>query len=116
MHVQHPGEILLDDFMRPLEISQNALARSLGVSPRRVNEIVQGKRAITAATAVGLEAILGPTAEFWMALQADYDIALARIAERGRIRKPLKHLDALTASWDEPLPPRPKYNDWRFGF
>lgn len=65
MTVRHPGDILLYDFMIPYEISQNALARSMGVSPRRINEIVNGTRNITAATAVGLEAIIGPTAEFW---------------------------------------------------
>ena len=117
MEVEHPGEILLRDFMQPYEISQNALARSLGVSARRVNEIVHGRRAITAATAVGLEAIVGPTAEFWMALQADYDIAVARRKERDRIRTPLPHLLAMCARWDEPVNPRPpEYDDWRFNF
>lgn len=113
MTVQHPGEILLDDFMQPFDISQNALARSLGVSPRRINEIVHGRRAITAATAVGLEATVGPTAEFWMALQADYDIAVARRSEAGRVRRPLRDL---SVPLEEPLGARPKYDDWRFGF
>ena len=116
MTVRHPGDILLYDFMMPYEISQNALARSMGVSPRRINEIVKGTRNITAATAVGLEAIIGPTAEFWMALQADYDIARAREAERHRPRSKLKHLMSLAAPLEEPEHPRPRYADWRFDF
>ena len=99
--------------MQPFEISQNALARAMGVSPRRINEIVQGRRRITAATAVGLEVAVGPTAEFWMAMQADYDIALARRAEAHRVRK---QLPDWSEPFDEPKDARPKYADWRFGY
>lgn len=70
----HPGEVLLEEFLKPLGISQNALARAAGVSPRRINEIVLGKRGITADTAVRLAAALGTSERFWLGLQADYDL------------------------------------------
>jgi addiction module HigA family antidote len=75
----HPGEVLLEEFMRPFGISQNELARGLGVPPRRINEIVQGKRAISADTALRLERSLGASARFWLGLQADYDLEEARL-------------------------------------
>lgn len=70
----HPGEILLEEFLKPLEISQNALARAAAVPPRRINEIVLGKRSVTADTAVRLAAALGTSERFWLGLQADYDL------------------------------------------
>jgi addiction module HigA family antidote len=70
----HPGEVLLDEFILPQDISQNALARAAGVPPRRINEIVLGKRGVTADTAVRLAAALGTTERFWLGLQADYDL------------------------------------------
>lgn len=70
----HPGEVLLEEFLNPLGISQNALARAAGVPPRRINEIVLGKRSITADTAVRLAAALGTSERFWLGLQADYDL------------------------------------------
>ncbi|WP_372394225.1 HigA family addiction module antitoxin [Xanthomonas sp. NCPPB 3582] len=73
----HPGEILLEEFLEPLGISQNALARATGVPPRRINEIVLGKRGITADTAVRLAAALGTTERFWLGLQADYELEQA---------------------------------------
>jgi len=76
----HPGEVLLEEFMRPFEISQNALARAAGVPPRRINEIVLGKRGITADTALRLAAFFGVSEGFWMGLQADYDLEEARTA------------------------------------
>jgi addiction module HigA family antidote len=73
----HPGTILLEEWLQPFEISQNSLARYIGVPPRRINEIVLGKRSITADTAIRLgNAFLG-TPGYWMALQAEYDIARA---------------------------------------
>ena len=66
----HPGEVLLEEFLTPMGISQNALARSIGVPPRRINEIVLGKRAITADTALRLAHYFGTSEQFWMALQA----------------------------------------------
>src|SRR5512139_3696997 len=80
----HPGEILLEEFMLPLGLSQTRLGRDLGVSPRRINEIVHGKRSITADTALRLSRYFGTSAEFWLGLQADYDLDTAsdRLAER----------------------------------
>lgn len=74
----HPGEVLLKDFLEPMEVSQNALARAIGVPPRRINEIVLGKRAITADTAVRLARAFGTSEKFWLGLQADYDLEEAR--------------------------------------
>ena len=74
----HPGEVLLEEFLNPLGISQNALARATNVPPRRINEIVLGKRSVTADTAVRLAAALGTSARFWLGLQADHDLEEAR--------------------------------------
>ena len=76
----HPGEILLEEFLSPLGISQNALARVASVPPRRINEIVLGKRGITADTAVRLAVALGTSERFWLGLQADFDLEQARPA------------------------------------
>ena len=76
----HPGEVLLEEFLKPLEISQNALARAAGVPPRRINEIVLGKRSVTADTAVRLSLALGTSERFWLGLQADYDLEEAHRA------------------------------------
>ena len=75
----HPGEVLLEEFLEPMGISQNALARATGVPPRRINEIVLGKRALTADTALRLAAFFGTSEGFWLGLQADYDLEEARI-------------------------------------
>lgn len=74
----HPGEILLEDFMKPLGITQYRLAKEMNIYPRRVNEIVHGKRAITANTALRLARFFGTSAEVWMNLQAYYDLEVAR--------------------------------------
>ncbi|NIK40948.1 addiction module HigA family antidote [Xanthomonas arboricola] len=76
----HPGEVLLEEFLEPMGISQNALARATDVPPRRINEIVLGKRGITADTAVRLAAALGTTERFWLGLQADYELEQAHRA------------------------------------
>lgn len=78
----HPGDVLWYDFMQPLNLSQNALARAIGVPPRRINEIVHGKRAITADTAIRLSLFFGTSAEVWMNLQASYEIDSIIYAER----------------------------------
>ena len=80
----HPGEILMEDFIRGFEITQDKLAVSIGVPPRRINEIVHGKRAITADTALRLGKYFGTSAQFWLNLQARYDLDLAqdRVAEQ----------------------------------
>jgi addiction module HigA family antidote len=74
----HPGEILLEEFLKPMELSQNRLAREIGVPPRRINEIVLGKRTITADTALRLARYFGVSESFWMGLQADYDLEETR--------------------------------------
>ena len=76
----HPGEILLEEFMKPMAISINRLARDLDVPPGRISNIVNGKRAITADTALRLGKFFGISAELWVGLQADYDLRLARRA------------------------------------
>ncbi len=82
----HPGEVLLEDFMQPLGLSQYALAKALHVYPRRINEIVQGKRAITADTALRLARFFGTSAEVWMNLQALYDLETAKDELAGLIQ------------------------------
>ena len=74
----HPGEILLEEFLVPMNLSQNALARAINVPPRRINEIVLGKRAVTADTALRLARYFGTSEQLWMGLQADYDLEEAR--------------------------------------
>lgn len=74
----HPGEVLMEEFLNPLGISQNALARAISVPPRRINEIALGKRSITADTAVRLSRALGTSEAFWMGLQADCGLEQAR--------------------------------------
>lgn len=76
----HPGEILLEEFMGPLGISINRLARDLVVPPGRISAIVNGKRAITADTALRLGKYFGVSPELWMGLQADYDLRVAQRA------------------------------------
>lgn len=83
----HPGEVLLEEFLTPLGVSQNALARAAGVPPRRINEIVLGKRSITADSAIRLAAALGTSERFWLGLQADYDLEQARRALGTQARK-----------------------------
>jgi len=86
----HPGEMLLEEFLRPLGISQSAFAVRLGVSFARLNEIVRGKRSVTPDTALRLERVLGMPADFWLRLQLDWDIWHAmrgqRASEIARLR------------------------------
>ena len=74
----HPGEILYEDFMKPLGVSINELAREIAVPPNRISEIVGGKRSITADTALRLGKYFGVSPEIWLGLQSDYDLRLAR--------------------------------------
>ena len=73
-----PGEILFEDFMKPLELSINALARDIDVPPNGISEIVSGKRAVTADTALRLGKYFGVSPEIWLGLQADYDLRRAK--------------------------------------
>lgn len=74
----HPGEVLLEDFLKAMGISQYRLASGISVPPRRINEIVHGKRAITADTALRLARFFGTSAQFWLALQTRYDLEIER--------------------------------------
>jgi antitoxin HigA-1 len=74
----HPGEVLLADFLEPLHLSQNRVALAIGVPPRRINEIVHGKRRITADTALRLARYFGTSERFWINLQSRYDLELER--------------------------------------
>lgn len=74
----HPGEVLLEEFLKPMAVSQYRLAKDISVDPRRVNGIVLGKRAITADTALRLSRYFGTTERFWMNLQARYDLEVQR--------------------------------------
>lgn len=89
----HPGEVLLEECLTPLAISQNALARAAGVPPRRINEIVLGKRSVSADTAVRLARALGTSERFWLGLQADYDLEQAHRA----IGKDIERVERIAA-------------------
>ena len=80
----HPGEVLREEFLKPMELSQNRLALDIGVPARRINEIVLGKRGITADTALRLARYFGMSAQFWLGLQLDYELDMAadKLAER----------------------------------
>ena len=80
----HPGEVLFEEFLRPMKLSQNALARALSVPPRRINEIVHGKRRVTADTALRLSRFFRMSPEFWLGLQMQYDLDVEsdRLSER----------------------------------
>ena len=74
----HPGEILLEEFLQPMGVTQHRLAVSIGVPPRRINEIVHGKRRITADTALRLSRYFGTTDRFWLNLQTRYDLEIEK--------------------------------------
>lgn len=83
----HPGEILLEEFLKPMEISQYRLAKDISVSPRRINEIVHGDRAISADTALRLARYFGTSERFWLNLQAQYDLDAERDRLGGRLER-----------------------------
>jgi len=86
----HPGEVLLEDFLRPLGLSQYRLAQGLSVPPRRINEIVLGKRAISADTALRLGRFFGTSERFWLNLQTAYDLDVEKDRLRTRLTKEVK--------------------------
>ena len=88
----HPGEVLLEEFLKPLEISQNRLGRDISVSPRRVNEIILGKRSITADTALRFGRYFGNSAQFWMNLQVRHDLESAADRLKGSLKRRVKVL------------------------
>jgi addiction module HigA family antidote len=78
LHPVHPGEVLLEEFLKPMGISQNRLALAIGVPARRINEIALHKRSITADTALRLSMYFGNSAQFWLGIQMDYDLDVAQ--------------------------------------
>ena len=90
----HPGEVLLEEYLKPLGISQNKLALSMRVSPQRVNEIINLKRAVTPETALRLAMVIGTTPEFWLSLQAEYDLQIIESRMGSKIKDEVKPLYA----------------------
>jgi addiction module HigA family antidote len=90
LHPIHPGEVLLEEFLKPMGISQNRLALNIGVPPRRINEIVLGKRGISADTALRLAKFFGTSAEFWLGLQAQYDLDVTSEELGNRLEQEVK--------------------------
>jgi addiction module HigA family antidote len=86
----HPGEVLMEEFLKPMGLSQNKLALNLGVHARRINEIVLQKRRITADTALRLAKFFGTSAEFWLGLQSQYDLDIAIDELTDRIDREVK--------------------------
>jgi len=90
LHPVHPGEVLMEEFLKPMNLSQNKLALNIGVHARRINEIVLQKRRITADTALRLSKFFGNSAEFWLGLQSQYDLDIAMDELTDRIDREVK--------------------------
>ena len=86
----YPGEVLLEEFLKPIGLSQNRLALDMGVPPRRINEIVLGKRSISADTVLRLGRYFGMSPQFWLGLQMDYDLDLTADALESRLEREVK--------------------------
>ncbi len=97
LHNPHPGEILLEEFLQPLGVSQNRLARSIGVPPRRINEIVLGKRRVTADTDLRLARFFGMSEGFWLGLQTDHDLMKVRRQLADRLDREVRPLSSAAA-------------------
>ncbi len=93
----HPGEVLLEDFMKPLGLSQYRLAQDLGVPALRISQIVRGKRAVTADTALRLARYFGTSADVWMRLQARYDLEVAEVALAERVKREVQVRQSITS-------------------
>ena len=89
----HPGEVLLEEFLNPLGISQYRLAKDISVPPRRINEIVHGKRAVTPDTALRLARFFGTTGQFWLNLQSRFELELERDRLGGRLQAEVRVLE-----------------------
>ena len=87
LHPVHPGEVLLEEFLKPMGLSQNRLALDISVPPRRINEIVLGKRSITADTALRMARYFGNSPQFWLGLQRDYDLDIAEDILGDRLKR-----------------------------
>lgn len=94
MNPIHPGEVLLYEYLEPLGVTQHRLARAIGVPPRRINEIVHGKRRITADTALRMARYFGTTERFWLNLQGRYDVEI----ERNRLTESLDEIQPLRSA------------------
>ena len=90
LHSVHPGEVLSEEFLNPMSLSQNRLALNIGVPARRINEIVLGKRGISADTALRLAKFFGTSAEFWLGLQAQYDLDVTAEALGDRLEREVR--------------------------
>jgi addiction module HigA family antidote len=88
----HPGEILLEEYLKPMGISQYRLAKDIHVDPRRINEIIHGQRSITADTALRLARYFGTSERFWLNLQSHYDLELQKMELGDRLEKEVKTL------------------------
>ena len=88
----HPGEILLEEYLKPMGISQYRLAKDINVDPRRINEIVHGQRSISADTALRLARYFGTSERFWLNLQSRYDLELQKMELGGRLEQEVKAL------------------------
>jgi len=86
----HPGEVLLEEFLKPMNLSQNRLALDIGVPARRINEIVLGKRSVPVDTALRLARYFGTSPQFWLGLQMDYDLDVAMDAMESRLNREVK--------------------------
>lgn len=89
----HPGEVLLEEFLETLQMSQNRLAREIGVPPRRINEIVLGKRSVTPDTALRLSRYFGTSSRFWLGLQMDYDLEETERVKAAEIERDVRPLE-----------------------
>ena len=94
----HPGEVLLEEFIKPMNLSQNRLAIEIGVDARRVNEIVLGGRSITADTALRLARYFGVSPQFWLGLQAEYDLDVAMDKLGNRLEREVRPRQVATAA------------------
>jgi len=90
LHPVHPGEVLLEEFLKPMGMSQSRLALDISVHPRRINEIVLGKRSITADTALRLARYFGNSPQFWLGLQMDFDLDVAEDLLGNRLDREIK--------------------------
>jgi addiction module HigA family antidote len=94
----HPGEVLLEEFLKPMGLSQNQVAIGMGVPARRINEIVLGKRRVTADTALRLARYFGMSAQFWLGLQMDYDLDVAADGLGARLEREVRPYAQAAAS------------------
>lgn len=97
LHPVHPGEVLLEEFIKPFNLSQNRLAIEIGVDARRINEITLGTRSVTADTALRLARYFGVSPQFWLGLQAEYDLDVTRDNLGDRIDREVRPRPMATA-------------------